>query len=95
MSETEHGASAPAAAPKAKTALVPVPKPTGPAPAHARDPRRDEATKRGTNVSVSREALFELLDEVKKLSPCHKDPHRYHERKDEIASLLFQMATAS
>lgn len=95
MSDTDHGATAPSAPAATPRHLSLVPKPHGPTPAHARDPRRDEATKRGTDVTVSREALFDILDQLKKLSPCHKDPHRFHERKDELASRLFNMATAS
>lgn len=76
------------------SALTLIPKPDGAAPAHALDPRRSGEPRTST-VPVSREALFDLLQEIKQLAPCHRDPHRFHQRKDEIASRLFSMATAS
>ncbi|KQT54649.1 hypothetical protein ASG43_03415 [Aureimonas sp. Leaf454] len=88
MSDTDHGATAP------PTKLIPAPAPSGRAPAHAFAPKSSVVDERGTHVCVSREALFDLLDGVKKLAPCHKDPNRYHERKDDIVSRLFDMATA-
>lgn len=75
-------------------ALTLIPKLEGPTPPHALDPRRS-AEPRTSKVEVSREALFDLLDQVKQLSPCHRDPHRFHQRKDEVVALLFGMATAS
>lgn len=85
MSEQERGPG---------PALTLVPKSQGDVPAHALDPRRSSEP-RTSKVEVSREALFDILEELKQLAPCHRDPHRFHQRKDEIVGRLFGMATAS
>jgi len=38
------------------------------------------------------ETLTRLAREVERLAPSHRDPHRFHERKSEIAHTLRLMA---
>ncbi len=44
-------------------------------------------------VPVSRARLFDLLDQVKVLAPCSRNPHRFHELKSDICAELYDLAT--
>jgi hypothetical protein len=90
MSDQDSGATAPSASQQLVVVRV-----AGEAPVHIQDPRNSAGAATGSHVRVERVVLFDLLDQLKKLSPCHKDPHRFHERKDEIVARLYYMATAS
>lgn len=41
---------------------------------------------------VKRAQIEELADRVRRLCPDHRDPHRFHEEKSEIAHDLRQLA---
>lgn len=47
------------------------------------DPRRDEPPS---------ERLADLAQRIRRLVPDHRDPHRFHEEKSEIAFELQRMA---
>jgi hypothetical protein len=40
------------------------------------------------------ELLVRLADRVRRLSPCHRDPHRFHEDKSDIEAELRRLARA-
>lgn len=61
-------------------------------PSHAFDTRT--APGRGTTVTLTRDAIFEVLERLKQLTPCSRNPHRFHELKDELAAALYTLATA-
>lgn len=41
---------------------------------------------------MARNALAELAHRVRRLCPDHRDPHRFHEEKSEIAHALATLA---
>lgn len=83
MSDQDAGARPP---------LTIVPKPTRAAPAHAGDLRAVPVP--GSPVTVERSALFDIIDKLKVLTPCDRNPERFHERKDDLVAELYAIATA-
>ncbi|RFC65005.1 hypothetical protein DYI37_03830 [Fulvimarina endophytica] len=83
MSDTDKGAPAP---------LSIIPAPTATPPAHARNMQADDTA--GTDVTIKRSVLFDLIERVKVLTPCDRNPERFHTRKDELVADLFEIATA-
>jgi hypothetical protein len=45
-------------------------------------------------VLVARSALLEIMDTVKVLAPCHRNPERFHELKDEVLKGIAALAFA-
>lgn len=43
-------------------------------------------------VSRTRDQLENLARRIRRLAPDHRDPHRFHEEKSEIAHELAQLA---
>lgn len=39
--------------------------------------------------------LDEIADRLQRLSPCHRDPHRFHEQKSELVHELRKLAAAN
>lgn len=72
--------------------IVLLPKPSGDAPGHAGDARGVPVE--GSSVTIERSKLFDLLDRLKVLTPCDRNPERFHERKDDLVADLFAIATA-
>ncbi|GGF77068.1 hypothetical protein SAMN05216376_11226 [Mameliella alba] len=55
--------------------------------------RSNAATRRLQILETdTREALASLAGRVHRLCPDHRDPHRFHEEKSEIANELAQLA---
>jgi len=42
--------------------------------------------------TTPRDLLHQLVHRVECLRPCHRDPHRFHEEKSEIAHELTMLA---
>ena len=82
MSDSDAGARPP---------LTLLPKPAGSPPAHTRNLSGNPEL---TFVIVQREPLFALIEKLKVLTPCDRNPERFHERKDDLVAALFEIATA-
>lgn len=76
----------------ARPQLSIIPKPARAAPAHAGDMRA--APIADTPVTVERSALFAIIEKLKVLTPCDRNPERFHERKEDLIAELFAVATA-
>lgn len=37
----------------------------------------------------------EIADKLQRLSPCHRDPHRFHEQKSELVHAIRKLAAAN
>lgn len=48
--------------------------------------------KRETNWKPIGQEIAELVDRIRLLCPDHRDPHRFHEEKSEIAYELTELA---
>lgn len=78
-------------APRPTPTLALVPRSDARPPEHARDTTNDP--ERSAVVAVSVRSLFEVLEELRKLTPCHRNPDLFHERKDELCARLYDLAT--
>jgi len=45
-----------------------------------------------TRPEHTKEQIAELVRRIRRLSPDHRDPHRFHEEKSEIAHELSKLA---
>lgn len=45
-----------------------------------------------TSTPTHSTKLIDIADRLARLSPCHRDPERYHEEKSELVNELRQLA---
>jgi hypothetical protein len=59
---------------------------------HLQTPMNTVKVTKVTEVTAHRVTLDHLADRLSRLTPCHRDPHAYHEGKRSIVAELRRLA---